>query len=174
MSLLAPADFAERLVPRRAEQVDELSPTAALLVPEGAAPAAEASTLRASAAFCHFTESSDGAPCASEVRAGLDVATRLDRVAPAEGETSAGAVVLSNASRFILRLIAAHDGRPEADVLARLIVAQAQAIGLSPLLTGAAEDIGDDFGDLPDFARSAQSRFCGAREADRNLRGLRR
>ncbi|RWH27000.1 MAG: hypothetical protein EOQ75_03680 [Mesorhizobium sp.] len=63
-------------------------------------------------------------------------------------------------------------------MLARLIAAEGNAIGLSPLLGEAGEHIGDDLGDLPDFARRAQNRFrdCGADEAHghQELRGLRR
>jgi len=159
--LIAPADFAGRLVPR-AEQPFDQSNTASCPNPKGAVDAAPPEPV-GGAAFLHFTES---------VRA-----TRPDKTVPALAGASAsvGTVELSGAARFILRLIAAHDGRPEADVLAGLIAAEGRAIGLSPLLSAACQDLGDDLADLPDFGRRAQNRFRGATwEPDKNLRGLRR
>ncbi|MDG4903174.1 hypothetical protein P9279_21940 [Mesorhizobium sp. WSM4962] len=154
MSTFAPADFSERLVPRSARASQ--------------APDRGAEAENASAAFQHYTE--------SEFRVGA-----REEAAPAGLATPnpmpAGAVILSGASRFILRLIAAHDGRTEADVLARLIAAEGKAIGLSPLLAKAGQNLGDDLADLPNFARRAQNRFAGDAgtwEPDRNLRGLRR
>ncbi len=72
----------------------------------------------------------------------------------------AGAVNLSDATLFILRLVAAHEGRPERDIVAELVAAAGEAIGLSPLLTHAAGEIGDLSG-LPDYARRAANRFRG-------------
>jgi hypothetical protein len=72
----------------------------------------------------------------------------------------AGAVRLSDATLFILRLIAAHEGRPERDIVAQLIAAAGEAIGLSPLLTHAAGEIGDLSG-LPNYARRAAKRCRG-------------
>lgn len=163
---LAPANFSERLVPRQCAECDEqFHPTASSPSQSpklDAAAAAEVSTLRASAAFRHFTES------------GSQVATGPDKTVPA-GASDVGTVTLSSASRFILRLIAAHDGRSEADVLARLIAAEGKAIGLSPLLAAGAEDAGEDLADLPDFGRRTQTRFSRAREAFGNsFRGMRR
>ncbi|RUW64559.1 hypothetical protein [Mesorhizobium sp. M2A.F.Ca.ET.067.02.1.1] len=183
-----------------AQQLEQLAKTAPSY-PKGAVDAAPPEPPSpGGAAFLHFTESSFAE--ASEDRSGRQVATAPEQAAPAAtgatviagavahpmtgvatpatGQTApadlsgAGAVVLSNASRFILRLIAAHDGRDEADVLAKLIVAEGKRIGLSPLLAAGAEDIGDDLGDLPDFARRAQNRFrAHALEADghKHLRG---
>jgi hypothetical protein len=162
---LAPPSFSERLVPcRAAEPLDPLEKTAPALTPGSAVNAAPPEPPSAGgAAFLHFTES------------GRPVATVPEKTALAQGAACADAVQLSSASRFILRLIAAHDGRAEADVLARLIAAEGKAIGLSPLLARAGEDLGDDLADLPDFSRRAQNRFR-ADEPDRNqeLRGLRR
>lgn len=70
----------------------------------------------------------------------------------------AGAVNLSDATLFILRLVAAHEGRPERDIVAELVAAAGEAIGLSPLLTHAAGEIGDLSG-LPNYARRAANRF---------------
>jgi len=73
---------------------------------------------------------------------------------------SVGAVPLSEASAFILTLVAAHEGRSERDIVAALIAAAGDAIGLSPLLARGAEDI-EDLADLPGFARKAANRFRG-------------
>lgn len=70
----------------------------------------------------------------------------------------AGAVTLSDATMFILGLIAAHEGRPAGDIVADLVAAAGEAIGLSPLLTHAASEIGDLAG-LPNYARRAANRF---------------
>ncbi|TIO39470.1 MAG: hypothetical protein E5X96_00340 [Mesorhizobium sp.] len=154
---LAPANFSERLVPRSAQASQ--------------APDRGAEAENASAAFRHYTE---------EFRVGAREKTAPAGATPnpkPAGAVDLGAVNLSGASRFILRLIAAHHGNSEADVLARLIAAEGNAIGLSPLLGEAGEHIGDDIGDLPDFARRAQNRFRdGAHEAHghQELRGLRR
>ncbi|TIO62969.1 hypothetical protein [Mesorhizobium sp.] len=175
--LLAHANFSERLVPRSAQASQ--------------APDRGAEAQNASAAFLHFTESGrpvatvpeQAAPAQGDNCAGADPSQRFGeqiegQTVPAESLRPAGAVVLSTASRFILRLIAAHDGKNEADVLARLIATEGKAIGLSPLLAKAGDHLGDDLCDLPDFARRAQSRFsdCGADEAHgrQELRGLRR
>lgn len=72
----------------------------------------------------------------------------------------AGAVNLSDATLFILRLVAAHEGRPERDIVAELVAAAGEAIGLSPLLTHAAGEIGDLSG-LPNYARRAAKRCRG-------------
>jgi hypothetical protein len=71
---------------------------------------------------------------------------------------SGQAVTLSDASAFILSLVAAHQGRDQADIVAQLIAAAGDAIGLSPLLSRGAEHIGD-LADVPDFARRASHRF---------------
>lgn len=160
---LAPVNFSERLVPRSAQASQ--------------APDRGAEAENASAAFRHYTE---------EFRVGA-----REETAPAgfanpnptpAGAVDLGAVNLSGASRFILRLIAAHDGKSETDVLARLIAAEGNAIGLSPLLSQAGADLGDDLHDLPDFNRRAQNRFRaneahgnnGRIAAEQELRGLRR
>ncbi|RUU29727.1 hypothetical protein [Mesorhizobium sp. M6A.T.Ce.TU.016.01.1.1] len=80
--------------------------------------------------------------------------------APADHSSTAGAVALSEASAFILSLVAAHEGRPERDIVAALIASAGEAIGLSPLLARGAQDIGD-LADLPGFARKAANRFRG-------------
>ncbi len=79
---------------------------------------------------------------------------------PATPPATAGAVKLSDATLFILRLIAAHEGRPERDIVAQLIAAAGEAIGLSPPLTHAAGEIGDLSG-LPKYARRAAKRCRG-------------
>ncbi|MER9665516.1 hypothetical protein [Mesorhizobium sp. M0203] len=112
-------------------------------------PAAEAKDVPASAAFPHFTES-----CLATAN------PRQDLTAPAFPAKTPGAVTLSEASAFILSLIAAHEGRSERDIVAELIAAAGDAIGLSPLLKRDADDI-DDLVDVPPYARSAANRFRG-------------
>lgn len=133
-ALLASADFNDRLLPRSAPVPQE---------PDRAA-AAEASHV--SAAFSHFTETCGDAPSSQQA------------TAPEHATPCSGAVTLSEASRFILSLIAAHEGRCERDILAELIAAAGHAIGLSPLLSGGANDIGN-IADLPGYARKAANRF---------------
>lgn len=77
-------------------------------------------------------------------------------------EASGGAasvITLSDASAFILSLVAAHQGRPAGDILAQLIVGAAEAIGIHSLILRDAAEI--DLADVPDFARRAANRFRG-------------
>lgn len=143
MSLLAPTSFNGRLVPREVGTADYEFPAPASQEPDRAL-AAETPDLRASAAF---SESCPGAPV---------FAAAQDKTATAA--TPGGAVALSEASRFILSLIAAHEGRSTSDILAELVAAAADAIGISALLTRGADDIGD-IADLPGYARKAANRF---------------
>ncbi|TIM16244.1 MAG: hypothetical protein E5Y67_03355 [Mesorhizobium sp.] len=133
------SEFKGRLVPRsptaQASQADHRCA-------EPAAPADHSSP--AGAAFSRYT----------------DGAYEKDKGAPVVTSCSAGAVALSEASAFILSLVAAHEGRPERDIVAALIASAGEAIGLSPLLARGAQDIGD-LADLPGFARKAANRFRG-------------
>lgn len=165
---LATDDFKDRLVPRY--------PTASS---QETRPAAEAETLPASAAFSSFAEASeDRSSCfnscpdtanprqdpSSEARSAKE-----DQTAPASPAQAIGAVapsfakasegMLSEASAFILSLIAAHEGRSDRDIVAELIAAAGIAIGLSPLLRDA--DGIPDLAEVPDFARAAANRFRG-------------
>lgn len=84
------------------------------------------------------------------------------RTAPAENPkppAQAGAVTLSEASAFILSLVAAHEGRAPHDILAELIAAAADAIGIHSLLLRDAGQV--DLADVPDFALRAANRFRG-------------
>ena len=81
-----------------------------------------------------------------------------DQTAPLATEPCEGAVALSEASRFILSLIAAHEGRSERDVLAKIIAEAGDAIGIPALLARGAEDIGD-IAEVPGYARRAANRF---------------
>lgn len=116
------------------------------------APAAGVDSLPTSAAFSHFTES-----CPSGGSFGQDEAAPAVNPEPTH---MAGAVILSEASAFILSLVAAHQGRDQADIMAQLIAAAGDAIGLSSLLSRGVEHIGD-LADVPDFARRASRRFRG-------------
>ncbi|AZO04560.1 hypothetical protein [Mesorhizobium sp. M2A.F.Ca.ET.043.02.1.1] len=140
MSLLASASFNGRLVPREVGTADYEFPAPASQEPDRATAGA---IVRASAV--PFTEPCGDAP--------LQVKT-----APADATPGTGAVTLSEASRFILSLIAAHEGRSTSDILAELIAAAADAIGISALLSRGADDIGD-IADLPGYARKAANRF---------------
>lgn len=137
MTLLASADFNDRLVPRSVPALSQ--------EPDRVA-AAEVS-VRTSAAFDHFTETCGDAPSSQQAKTAPDIATPVS-----------GAVILSEASRFILSLIAAHEGRSESDVLARIIAEAGEAIGIPALLSRGADDIGD-IADLPGYARKAANRF---------------
>lgn len=70
---------------------------------------------------------------------------------------AASAVTLSDASAFILSLLAAHQGRPAEDIVAQLIAGAAEAIGIHSLILRDAAQV--DFADVPDFARRAANRF---------------
>jgi hypothetical protein len=136
MTLLASADFNDRLVPRHAPASQE---------PDRAAAAGVSA--RTSAAFSHFTETCGDAQSSQQAE-----------TAPEHATPCSGAVILSEASRFILSLIAAHDGRCERDVLAKIIAEAGDAIGIPALLTRGADDIGD-IASLPGYARKAANRF---------------
>jgi hypothetical protein len=133
MNPLASADFNNRLVPRSAPASQE---------PDRAAAEASATASAVLLEICGDAPTSQQAATAPE-----------HAIHP-----GSGAVTLSEASRFILSLIAAHEGRSERDILAELIAAAGHAIGLSPLLSGGANDIGD-IADLPGYARRAANRF---------------
>jgi hypothetical protein len=82
----------------------------------------------------------------------------VQETAPAaKPPAQAGAVALSEASAFILSLVAAHEGRAPADVLALLIAGAAEAVGIHSLIMRDAHDV--DLAELPDFARRAANRF---------------
>jgi hypothetical protein len=190
MSLLAPADFSERLVPRSsvsfapaasdAQQFDQLAKTASCTTPQGAADAAApVPPSRGAAAFLHFTES------------GRPVATAPERTAPAQGATGAGAVQLSEHAIILLRAVAAYEECSNERAIILALADYVKKIGAGPLaravldeserlgaLGGAGDHLADDLADLPDFRRRAQGRFvgdAGTREPDRNFsRGLRR
>lgn len=101
------------------------------------------------------------APAAFSVACSHASVSAQAKTAPANNPWTpalAGAVSLSDASVFILSLIAAHEGRTPADVLAILISAAGDAIGLSPLLESRARDSGC-LADLPGYARAAANRF---------------
>ncbi|MBZ9985699.1 hypothetical protein LB572_01165 [Mesorhizobium sp. BH1-1-5] len=133
MTLIASTDFNDRLVPRSAPASQEPDRVAAAGV-----------SVRTSAAFDHFTETCGDAPSSQQ--------------ATAPEHAGSDAVTISEASRFILSLIAAHEGRSERDVLARIIAEAGDAIGIPALLSRGAEDIGD-IADLPGYARKAANRF---------------
>lgn len=83
----------------------------------------------------------------------------LEETAPAPSASDPGAVILSDASAFVLSLVAAHEGRRPEDVLALLIAGAAEAIGIHSLIMRDADQV--DLADLPDFALRAANRFRG-------------
>ncbi|WP_421912762.1 hypothetical protein [Mesorhizobium sp.] len=121
-------------------------PLASSHVAKPAAPAVNPSP--AGAAFSRFTETCPVAPVDGQATGRSAAPTPAGRP-----------VTLSEASAFILSLIAAHEGRSERDVLAEMIAAAGKAIGLSALLSRDAEGI--DLAELPGFARAAANRFRG-------------
>lgn len=140
--LLAATDFNDRIVPRSAPASQE---------PDRAT--AEAS-IRASADL--FTETCSDAPHSHQAKTAPGLP-----IPPCSGAVispKASGDMLSEASHFILSLIAAHEGKSESDVLAKLIAAAGDAIGLSPLLKRGIDDT-DDLADLPGYARKAANRF---------------
>jgi len=105
---------------------------------------------------------------AGEASRGIDAADRQRSALPGfsgedhgrDVEATGGAtsvITLSDASAFILSLIAAHEGRSTGDILAQLIVGAAEAIGIHSLILRDAADI--DLADVPGFARQAANRF---------------
>ncbi len=90
-----------------------------------------------SIAVAAFADGSTGAEASPSPASAPATAAPLSRYSPGD---ESGAVILSEASSFVLRLIAIHDRATESDVLARLIVAHAKEIGLSPLLGRHFED----------------------------------
>ncbi len=82
-------------------------------------------------------DSSTGAEAAPLPVSAPASAAPLFRYSPGD---ESGAVILSEASSFILHLVARHDGTTETDVLARLIAERAKEVGLSPLLGRHFED----------------------------------
>lgn len=111
---------------------------------------------------CTLSSQDRATAAEADVSAALSIAYPVGgqaETAPAAmSPAPAGAVHLSEVSHFILTLIAAHAGRSEKDVLAQLITAAGDAIGLSPLLKAAARDVGCLAG-LPGYARAAANRF---------------
>ncbi|UCI23710.1 hypothetical protein [Mesorhizobium sp. B2-8-5] len=141
-ALLASADFEDRLVPR--------------MVPQEPDRASAAEAPRVSAAFSHFTESSCTLRASEDATCGD--APQQATTAPGEPTLASGAVHLSEASGFILSLIAAHEGRSERDTLAWIIAEAGKAIGIPALLSRGADDI-EDLADVPGYARQAANRF---------------
>jgi hypothetical protein len=108
------------------------------------------------------TLADDGRPQASGGAASvitIPEAVTAAETAPAATPCPAGAVTLSDASTFILSLVAAHEGMAPEDILAQLIAAAADAIGIHSLIMRDAGEV--DLADLPDFALRAANRFRG-------------
>lgn len=126
---------------------------AAVLLTQGSA------AVEARAAHNREVAGSTPAPATSSCAA---VGSLSQETAPADHPkppAQAGAVTLSEASAFILSLVAAHEGRTPGDVVALLIAGAAEAIGLHSLIMRDAHDV--DLADVPVFALSAANRFRG-------------
>lgn len=135
--------------------------------PDAPPPASGAADLCDSPAALAGEDGHPGTPSSDVLAAGQGAMpgsnAKSGRAVTSSGRLRAEAVHLSDASTFILSLIAAHEGRPATDILAELIAAAGEAIGLHSLIMRDAGEIGD-LTDVPDFARSAAKRFrrCGA------------
>jgi hypothetical protein len=102
---------------------------------------------------------SDESTASHSCAGGVGSAARETAPAYPKPPAQAGAVNLSEASVFILSLVAAHEGRRPEDILAELIAAAADAIGIHSLIMRDAGEV--DLADLPDFALRAANRFRG-------------
>jgi hypothetical protein len=101
-------------------------------------------------------ETAPSSSCAGGVGStARETAPAFDPKPPAQ----AGAVNLSDASAFILSLVAAHEGKRPEDILAELIAAAADAIGIHSLIMRDAGEV--DLANVPDFAVRAANRFRG-------------
>jgi hypothetical protein len=153
MSPLASANFTGRLVLREVGAADYEFPAPASQEPDRAS--AEATTFHVASAA---TEPCGDAPTSQQAATAPEDTTPARSGAVDLSTCAKASVDVSEASHFILSLIAAHEGRSERDILAELIAAAGHAIGLSPLLSGGADDI-EDLADLPGYARKAANRF---------------
>lgn len=115
--------------------------------------------VEARAAHNREVAGSTPAPATSSCAGGVGSAARETAPAAAPDPELAGAVILSEASAFILSLVAAHEGKAPGDVLALLIACAAEAIGLHSLIMRDAHEV--DLADVPDFAQRAANRFRG-------------
>jgi len=125
-------------------------------------------------------------PCATAVIAGATstescpaaALSGQDGTAPEDKPLAPGAVTLSielsPAVALILKLATDAVGVSAGELIARAICIYAGRIGI-PSLARAADDVGDDLHDLPQFVRRDQMRFSRAREALRNrTQGMRK
>lgn len=142
----APDGFTARLVPR--------FPTAQPTSQACAEPAAPVQSSRAGAAFHHFTETCP-----------LDAADGKVEAAPEGSGAVALSITVSAAVALILKLAGDATGLAADEIIARGICTYADRIGLPALARPAADDVGDDIGDVPHFVRRDQTRFSSAREA---------
>lgn len=119
MTLLASADFDDRLAPRSAPVPQE---------PDRAA-AAEVS-VRTSAAFSHFTETCGDVPSSQQAKTALDIATPVS-----------GAVIFSEHSMILLRAIAAYEECSNEHAVARALADYARKIGAGPLARAVLDEL---------------------------------
>jgi hypothetical protein len=121
---------------------------------EPAAPAVSSSP--AGAVFRHFTETSRVGAHGKD-----DAALAVD----ASSASAAFTICLSPAVALILKLATDAAGVDRDELIARAICVYADRIGIPSLARPAADDIGDDLTDVPEFVRRDQMRFSRAREA---------
>ncbi|WP_136617029.1 hypothetical protein [Mesorhizobium sp. 10.2.3] len=74
-------------------------------------------------------------------------------------------ITIAPAVALILKLAGDATGLAADEIIARGICTYADRIGIPSLARPAADDVGDDIGDVPHFVRRDQGRFSSAREA---------
>jgi hypothetical protein len=153
---LAGVGFGDRLVPRSIAAADYEFPAAPVpQEPDRAVAAAEASDLRASAAFSSCTES-----CPMAHPAGQDTAPAV--VAPSAGALShtSNAILLPDHVMVLVRAVAAYERCSNERAVALALTEYATMIGAGALARAVA-DLGDELADIPAHARQAANRFRG-------------
>lgn len=116
----------------------------------------------AASRLVHTQETAGASPAPATSSCARAVGRAAQATAPAvnpKPPATAGAVILSEASAFVLSLVAAHQGRSPEDVVALLVAGAAEAIGIHSLILRDADQV--DLADLPDFAMRAANRFRG-------------
>lgn len=161
--------FTDRLVPRQVGAVDYEFPAAlASQEPDRAEPAAEASDLRASAAFSPFAEASEDRSSSTE---SLPPILGGEETAPVASPPRAGAVVHSSNAillpdhvMVLVRAVAAYERCSNERAVALALKEYVSMIGAGPLARAVA-DLDDELADVPAHARQAANHFRGGRSS---------
>ncbi|OBQ68384.1 hypothetical protein EFV37_25200 [Mesorhizobium loti] len=151
---LAGVGFTDRLVPRQVGAADYEFPAAPVpQEPDRAVAAAEASHLKASAAFSCFTES-----CPVAHPSGQDSAPAVAASSAGALSHTSNAVLLRDHVMVLVRAIAAYERCTNERAVALALTEYATAIGAG-VLARAVADLGDELADVPAHARLAANRF---------------